>query len=724
MKTPLRAALLPILVLIVGIPASFLVYFALKNSVARLGQLQFDQLATAMNSVLENRLHSYSHVLYALRAQFAANKSVDRASFHRFTNSLDIQRRYPGFVSLNYAAHVLAQDKAAFEAAVRGDKGIKPEGYPNFAIKPPGERPEYFVLTYLEPMEGYEFAFGLDLSSNPMAKDPERVAAAVRMHRDTGRLSASAQPLRVKQGKEVIYLAMRLAIYKPGAPTASLSERRAAYVGSVGAAFDIEGLVQAALATQKVSQIRCKLYDLGLISTGVKSSAPSERRLLIDTQNFYTSDSQENVDSNKSLIYVFRERVEIADRIWEFEYSAPQDAILSGIDKWLAPMALGAGLLTTFLLFGIVYTLANSRRRAMAIAADITRDLRDSEQGMVQAQRMAHLGNWALEPATWHMTWSDETYRIFGLDPATMPQTYAEYLQRIYGEDREAVDRTLRHALEANEDVSFEHRIVVLPDASVRWVLTSARPTTRNRLGQMPGIMMDITERKQVEAELKQSHEQLQYLSWQLVEAQETERRRIATELHDVVGQNLTALSINLHIVKDQAAPLKNAAMEGRIADSANLLQSTTQAIEGVMSDLRPPMLDDYGLPPALQWYAAQYSERTGIKVKMAGEEVMPRLTPAAELALFRVVQEALNNVAKHAQASNVEIQVERDESQVILSVTDDGKGMQPPRPIPARRRPGLGMITMRERIQTFGGTVVVQKAAGGGTRVEFRIPF
>jgi two-component system, sensor histidine kinase and response regulator len=210
----IRPIALPILVFLIGMPASVVMYFAVLNSVTRLAQLQFEREANAANSILEIRLHSYTHVLYALRAQFAAEAVVDRVRFHRFVKSLDIQRRYPGFLAINYAAYVPGYRRRQFEASVRADTSIEKEGYPNFSIKPPGERPEYFVIVYIEPMPGSEFALGLDLGANPMAKDSEKVAMALRVGRDTGNLTSSAQPLRVQRPKQPIYLAMRLAVYR------------------------------------------------------------------------------------------------------------------------------------------------------------------------------------------------------------------------------------------------------------------------------------------------------------------------------------------------------------------------------------------------------------------------------------------------------------------------------------------------------------------------------
>jgi signal transduction histidine kinase len=223
--------------------------------------------------------------------------------------------------------------------------------------------------------------------------------------------------------------------------------------------------------------------------------------------------------------------------------------------------------------------------------------------------------------------------------------------------------------------------------------------------------------------DLRASTERLQAVSRRLVDAQETERRQVSRELHDRVGQNLTALSINLDILKSQLDGKGNDALRLRIEDASSLLESTTSAIENVMSDLRPPMLDDYGLLPALQWYANDFSDRTGIEVKVYGDEGMERLPQASEIGLFRIAQEALNNVAKHAHATHVDVALKHSGDEFAMSVSDDGKGLESVTTTASKRRPGLGMMTMRERTQAFGGRFEVAAAPGGGSRVTVRIP-
>jgi signal transduction histidine kinase len=134
-------------------------------------------------------------------------------------------------------------------------------------------------------------------------------------------------------------------------------------------------------------------------------------------------------------------------------------------------------------------------------------------------------------------------------------------------------------------------------------------------------------------------------------------------------------------------------------------------------------MLDDYGLLPALQWYGNDFTRRTGIEVKIEGEERMERLASEREIALFRIAQEALNNVAKHARARCIDIKLENQNSHCILSVSDDGVGFDGGTGSKSRRRPGLGMVTMRERTQAIGGTFEVETTPGHGTRITVRVP-
>ncbi|MBI2509779.1 MAG: CHASE domain-containing protein, partial [Betaproteobacteria bacterium] len=222
--------LLPWVVLGVGVLASFLLFTVIQDAVESVARLRFERQASDARRVIDVRMHSYAGVLYGLRALFTGDHPISRLEFHRFVESLDLRHRYPSLESVNYMAFVPASDKKRFEEAVRRDTSLDPRGYPEFAIKPPGERSGYYVIVYLEPMAGFDFAFGLDLGTNPNAVDPKALAAAVRLTRDSGQLIASGIPLRLTSGnKDYVGLAMRLAVYRNRMPLETVEQRQTAF---------------------------------------------------------------------------------------------------------------------------------------------------------------------------------------------------------------------------------------------------------------------------------------------------------------------------------------------------------------------------------------------------------------------------------------------------------------------------------------------------------------
>jgi signal transduction histidine kinase len=200
------------------------------------------------------------------------------------------------------------------------------------------------------------------------------------------------------------------------------------------------------------------------------------------------------------------------------------------------------------------------------------------------------------------------------------------------------------------------------------------------------------------------------------VQAEENERRRIARELHDRVGQNLSALNINLDILLGR---LQDGALRRRLEDSLKLVDATLQSIENVMADLRPALLDEYGLAAALAWYGEEYSQRTGIRVTVSAAEGAKGLAPEASVGLFRIAQEALNNAAKHSSAKRITVQLEETDGELVLSVSDDGKGFDPAQAPRGR----WGMTTMRERAEAAGGRLAIESAPGRGTVVRAALP-
>ena len=356
------------------------------------------------------------------------------------------------------------------------------------------------------------------------------------------------------------------------------------------------------------------------------------------------------------------------------------------------------------------------------VATDITerkrteQALREHRTLLAEAQNLAGLGCWEWDPASGRVTWSDELYRIYGVERERFTPSYEGYLERVHPDDQQQTGSTLARALADGRGFSFDERIV-RPDGEVRY-LRSRGEVVRDDKGRslkMLGACLDITEQKNSEAALRAAADNLQALTRRLVEVEEAERRRIARELHDRVGQNLSALNINLDLALGAttgASPLRR-----RIEDSVSLVDATLQSIESVMAELRPPLLDEYGLGAALGWYAEEFSRRTGIAVVLRdGKDAAANLRREAAVALFRIAQEALNNVAKHAGAKQVRVELACEAEEIVLRVADDGAGFDP---AAAARGKRWGMKTMRERAEAAGGRLEVDSAPGEGTIVR-----
>lgn len=282
-----------------------------------------------------------------------------------------------------------------------------------------------------------------------------------------------------------------------------------------------------------------------------------------------------------------------------------------------------------------------------------------------------------------------------------------------------------------------EHRYVMALeiDGSLRH-FSSRLSAIHNAEGAAVGYARfteEITARVLAEEELKQHRDNLEVmveertrhmrdLAARLADAEQTERHQLARELHDQVGQNLTALSLNLKALQGQIAVLPDPgdalATGSRLDDSLAMVKETTQRIRNVMDNLRPPALEEFGLLAALRWYASQFSARAGLAVDVRGGEPSPRLSPTVEIALFRIAQEALTNVARHAQASHVLVLLENENSRIRLVISDDGVGfLRQPSPTPGKEQ-RWGLLTMAERAQALHGHCRVESQPGAGTQV------
>ncbi|MGH9337539.1 MAG: histidine kinase, partial [Vicinamibacteria bacterium] len=263
----------------------------------------------------------------------------------------------------------------------------------------------------------------------------------------------------------------------------------------------------------------------------------------------------------------------------------------------------------------------------------------------------------------------------------------------------------------------------------------------RSESGEVVGglcVVRDITDRKLAEEALMQSEEHhrelfrqaqemqdsLRALSLEVLRVQEDERKRISRDLHDEVGQALTAIQMNLEILKKRPSE-DDTPTPKRMADTQDLVARTIETVHRFCRDLRPAMLDDLGLVPTLKWYTKTFAERTGIRVNLRASRSVEKLDHDGKTLVYRVLQESLTNVWKHAGAQEAEVAIRAFHRGISMEIRNDGKAFEVERYVrPRQQGGGLGLLGMQERVRQVNGEFTVESVMGKGTTIRVQIPF
>jgi signal transduction histidine kinase len=250
-------------------------------------------------------------------------------------------------------------------------------------------------------------------------------------------------------------------------------------------------------------------------------------------------------------------------------------------------------------------------------------------------------------------------------------------------------------------------------------------------------LNLEITQRKAAEEALRRSEhhysqllekserlqEQLRRLSRQILSAQEEERKEISRELHDVIAQTLTGINVRLAALKKEASVNTNG-LDRNIARTQRLVEKSVNIVHQFARELRPAVLDDLGLIPALHTYMKHFSARTGVRAHLTAFSEVERMDTAERTALYRVAQESLTNVARHAKASRVDLSIRKLQRATCMEIKDDGRSFHVERKLNGSGSKRLGLLGMRERVEMVGGTLCIESAPGQGTTVRVEIPF
>jgi PAS domain S-box-containing protein len=359
----------------------------------------------------------------------------------------------------------------------------------------------------------------------------------------------------------------------------------------------------------------------------------------------------------------------------------------------------------------------------MAYCCDVTarhqaeRALREHRRQLVEAQHVARVGSFEVDLVSGRQTGSTEMYRIFGLDPGA-ELTVGAALALLHPDDRPAAEALVARAVDDPSPYELECR-VVRPDGTVRTLLCRGEGLrdASGRVVRLVGTNQDVTAAKQAEQERRG-------LLTRLYGALEGQHQRLAGDLHDSHLQSLTAIALKL----DQAVLRVDRGDQARSRDLLGSLRTDVRdeivALRRTVAALRPLVLDQRGLAAAVRELAAATGARAGLDAcDVTVDPDGGPLDPAVETALFRVAQQALANIERHAGARHVGVGLERAGGTVVLRVVDDGRGFDPTRRESASDAHGFGLISMRERVEAIGGDLTVRAAPGAGTSVEARVP-
>jgi PAS domain S-box-containing protein len=352
------------LVLATGVLASVLAAWSLSNHLEREAQRRFETGATAAFAHLEKRLDDFRNLILGLQGLFIASEHVDRREFNRYCENLQLNQRLPGLQAMSFQRYVRHADKAAFLESVRKDRSLDPRGYPAFSIRPAGERADYVVLDYVEPMAANEAAFGFDAGTQDGNAD------AIRLARDTGRFQASP-PFRVVQNPAgTPRLVLRAPIYRRGVAIDSVERRRAALEGFVVLTLDSHATFSDYFQRLDVDGVRLRIEDAGL----ARSDNASPRLTAFEG----------SASAEGQRLYARQADIEFGGRHWVVSYEAYPAWLKGQPGRGMPSLILAGGLVISALLSALYLVQARSRERAHRLAAETTEVLRVTMENMSQ----------------------------------------------------------------------------------------------------------------------------------------------------------------------------------------------------------------------------------------------------------------------------------------------------------------------------------------------------
>jgi PAS domain S-box-containing protein len=505
-----------------------------------------------------------------------------------------------------------------------------------------------------------------------------------------------------------------------------------------------QGLERGASLEQTLRESEQRYRDLGTTTTQVVWRCDGQGRNSWISENYVTADpaAMEPLTGPAWLQIIHPDDRERSARLWaeciraglpyrdEFRCRLA-DGTYHYFDSRAVPVRNADGTIREWV--GANFDITD-RKQAEA-------SLRANEERMRFALEAAQFGTWEWDIPTGKVHWSENMAQIFALAPGSFDQTFESAMQGVHEDDRSSVVDAIEQAISGNGNYRTEYRRV-RSDGKFAWIESIGKVIydDQHRPVRMMGVCMDVSRRKQTEAallttqsdlekrvqertaDLELAQASLRHLSARLLQAQDEERRRIARELHDSAGQLLAALSMTLTPLELE---LKTSHPQGAeaVISSMRLVDELSKELRTISHLLHPPMLDEAGLEFALRWYVEGFAERSEIRVNFDFPDDLGRLPREVETTIFRLIQESLTNIHRHAESRTAAIRLWRQDHYVKVEVTDQGKGMDLEKGSYRAARTGVGIQGMRERVRELGGTFEIESGKQG-TRVSANVPF
>ena len=311
------------------------------------------------------------------------------------------------------------------------------------------------------------------------------------------------------------------------------------------------------------------------------------------------------------------------------------------------------------------------------------------------------------------------SFSVLGLHPQDLEGDPTLFIKLLHPHDVEPYNKAMHTSSLDLALIDWEGRINAIPDGELKWISLRCSPRKTAQGIQWEGMIFNITERKLAEIAIVRSQDQLRELSAHIQDVREEERLSLAREVHDDMGSLLTAIKMDIawlgnHLIK------KEPAMGGKIREIEDLVQRCAEAASNISRNLRPSALDNFGIVAAIEIEAKEFERRTGIACVIETVDEGVEASPNITITLFRIFQEALNNIIKHAQASKVNVSIYNRQNGVELAVRDNGRGLSEPDRLKPR---SFGLRGIKERVARFTGEVVITGKPGQGTTISVKLP-